>query len=482
MYGHEHPTRLKIRDLLLLEACPASRGSRTEMPKAQLARWIAVADAVGEWYRSEVGTEDIIQIEERQMGWLDPVQRDIASSLFATYRQIMPKTVGDIVEVDSSFSEVWDTEANATIGAASQLSITRGDTTERVKIKTGRSRVSPEEKAVLIEGADDPDVAFIEVNLSSGEVDDITMGANERTETISRLFSIPEATKGRKGTVPGLHCYQCERPMRCGQYPSLDPSRTGSESRGVLVSKKWLAKLPTCQRQAAWARLYGIPTDEGDEDGEYARLGSSFHEGAAAALLADDPEAAFAAYAATTPGSEQADLLQLWNNHKNLVGAEPFLVDVRQTEYGIGVTCHASGVYIDSKDREHPDRIVAVTMAGFADAVGREADGTPAVVELRTGGGSSLPNEPELYALGAHLLSGRTPVTVHTHRIGNPSELECQRQVFDSIELDAAREVLQDAAAVIASWHPNNALSPSYSIGDWCRWCPFEGRCSNYRG
>jgi hypothetical protein len=158
MYGHEPPTRLKIRDLVLLEACPASGGSRTQMPKAQLARWVAVADAVGEWYRSEVGTENINDIEERQMGWLDPVQGGIASSLFATYRQIMSKTAGDIVELDSSFSEVWDTEANATIRAASQLSITRGDATERVKIKTGRSRVSPEEKAVLIEGADDPDV------------------------------------------------------------------------------------------------------------------------------------------------------------------------------------------------------------------------------------------------------------------------------------------------------------------------------------
>ncbi len=135
----------------------------------------------------------------------------------------------------------------------------------------------------------------------------------------------------------------------------------------------------------AWARLYGIPTDEGDENGEHARLGSSFHEGAATALLADDPDAAFAAYAASAPGSEQADLLQLWDNHELLTETEPFPVDVRETEYGIGVTCHPSGLYIDYKDREHPDRIVAVTMAGFADAVGKEADGTPAVVELRTG-------------------------------------------------------------------------------------------------
>jgi len=143
MYGQEPPTRLKIRDLVLLEACPASGGSQTQMPKPQLERWVAVADAVGEWYRSDLGTENINEIEERQMGWLDPVQRDIASSLFATYRQIMPKAAGETVEVDSYFSEVWDTEANTIISAATQLSIVKGNTTERVKIKTGHSRVSP---------------------------------------------------------------------------------------------------------------------------------------------------------------------------------------------------------------------------------------------------------------------------------------------------------------------------------------------------
>ena len=483
MYGQEPPTRLKIRDLVLLEACPASGGSQTQMPKPQLERWVAVADAVGEWYRSDLGTENVNEIEERQMGWLDPVQRDIASSLFATYRQIMPKAAGDTVEFDSSFSEVWDTEANTTIGAASQLSIVSGNTTERVKIKTGKSRVSPEEKAVLVEGSDDPDVAFIEVNVSAGEIDDITMEMEERTELISRLFSIPDSVKGRKGTVPGLHCYGCARPARCGQYPALDTRLIGAESRAVLVSKKWLARLSQCERQVAWARLYGIPTDASDEEPKGpAALGISFHRGAAAALVSDDPDRTFKDYAMAATPADQADLLQLWDNLRRLDRGEDHPVEYLETEYGVGVTGHSPGPFVDSRDRFFADRLIAVVLAGFADATGKEADGTPAVVEFRTGGSGSLPLEPELYALGAHLLSGKTPVAVHTHRIGDPNELTCDRRLFDEPQLAEAREALGEAIATIASWHPHDALAPDYTVGDWCSWCEFSSRCVEFRG
>lgn len=59
----------------------------------------------------------------------------------------------------------------------------------------------------------------------------------------------------------------------------------------------------------------------------------------------------------------------------------------------------APGVHIDSRDREHADQPVAVIFAGLADAVGREAGGTPAVLEHRTGASAnSLHLEPELYA------------------------------------------------------------------------------------
>jgi hypothetical protein len=481
MYGNEPPRRLNIRELILLDLCPASQGPKASMPSAQLERWTAVVDAIGDWYRIEQGYEDIDDIEDRHMGRLDPVQRQITSALFTVYRRIMSKAPGEVVEFETQYSEVWDRPANTTMSAATQLSTTSVAGTQRVKIRTGRSGVSPEEAAVLVEGCD-PGASVIEVDLAHGEVNDVIVGAAERNETIERLFSVPARAKDRIGTMPGLHCFRCGRSTRCGQYPALDTGRLGSESRGVLISKKWLAKLATCERQAAWATLYGIPKDDPEDDaGEVGRLGSSFHAGAASALVATDPEVAFAAYVSSASPSEQADLLQLWDNHKSLVESEPNPIEIKRVEYGIGATAHVSDVGNDPGAEGRSVGVVAVAMAGFADAVGRETDGTPAVLELRTGGGSSLPMEPELYAVGAHLLTKRSPVAVHTHRIGNPADLACERFLFGDAELERAKGVLLDAAIVVASWHPDNALTPSLSVGDWCRWCQFEARCSNFR-
>lgn len=335
----------------------------------------------------------------------------------------------------------------------------------------------------MIEGAEEENPGIIEVNAAAGTVETLELAEDEVRRFLAELFAAAADSPTNRGTVPGLHCYVCPRPARCGQYPALEPGLAGAESRAVLVSKKWLARLGQCQRQTAWARLYGIPTDEGEEDdGTAAAIGISFHNAAAAALISDSPDETFAATVSAAPGSEQAQLLQLWENLKTLAETEPHPVTmIRDTEYGIGCTAHAPGPYIDSKGREHADKLVAVVMAGFADAVGREADGTPAVVEFRTGGGAALPLEPELYALGAHLLSEKTPVAVHTHRIGNPDELSCDRLLFDTSRLEAARETLEEVATRIARWHPTNSLSAPYSVGEWCSWCEFSSRCVEFR-
>lgn len=484
MYGQEPPRKLKVRDLELLGQCPASGGTRSQMPTSQLDRWIAVSDAIGEWYRQGDGEEDIADIESRFFGFLDPVQRAIASNLFTTYRRVMPKVEGQHVDLESWFSTVWDTDQNATLGAASQFALTSAEGTELVKLKTGRSSTSDAEIAVLIEGAEETEgeISFTEVNASAGTAEALHLAEEDRQALIANLFEMARPSPGKKGTVPGLHCYVCARPARCGQYPAIDPTMSGSESRAVLMSKKWLAKLGRCERQAAWARMYGIPTDDDDEDDRGpAELGISFHKATATALAADDPDAAFESAVTATPGSEQAQLRQLWDNLKRLHGDEPHPVMFRETEYGIGATAHSPGPYVDSRERQHDGRIVAVAMAGFADGVGREADGTPAVVELRTGGGSSLPLEPELYAVGAHLLTGQSPVAVHTHRIGNPDDLECNRQLFDDARLEMATEALSEAANRIASWHPTDALSAPYTVGEWCSWCQFSNRCAEFR-
>ena len=395
----------------------------------------------------------------------------------------MPKREGEIVDLEAAFSQVWSEDTNATIGGASQWSIESKDSTELIKLKTGRSPTPPDEIAVLIEGSENPDVTFTEVNVMAGTAEPLEMDSDERQERITRLFAIPGNTRDQRGTKPGLYCYGCARPARCGQYPALDTRLIGAESRAVLVSKKWLARLSQCERQVAWARVYGIPTDASEEEPESpAALGISFHRGAAAALVSDDPDRTFKDYAMAATPADQADLLQLWDNLRRLDRREDRPVEYLETEYGVGVTGHSPGPFVDSRDRFFADRLIAVVLAGFADATGREADGTPAVVEFRTGGSGSLPLEPELYALGAHLLSRKTPVAVHTHRIGDPNELTCDRGLFDEAQLAEAREALGEAIATIASWHPHDALAPDYTVGDWCSWCEFSSRCVEFRG
>ena len=81
----------------------------------------------------------------------------------------------------------------------------------------------------------------------------------------------------------------------------------------MIVTKKRLARLHLCERQVAWAQLYGIPQAGGDEEeGWRLGAGNSFHDAAAAAQLADDLKRIIADFGGTLHGSERADLLMLW--------------------------------------------------------------------------------------------------------------------------------------------------------------------------
>ncbi|MGH8874059.1 MAG: hypothetical protein ACRDVM_02230, partial [Acidimicrobiia bacterium] len=162
--------------------------------------------------------------------------------------------------------------------------------------------------------------------------------------------------------------------------------------------------------------------------------------------------------------------------------AEPAPVTVGRTEYELGSTLVVPGVVVDGRDRVGSGE-VAVVLIARADAVGREEDGTPAVIEHRTGPASrSLPFEQDLYAVGAALATRRPRVAVHTHHLERPDGPICDRTVYEEGDLDRAVERLRGAAQTIAAWHPYDALSPGYRVGGWCQGCPFERRCTSFRG
>jgi len=186
------------------------------------------------------------------------------------------------------------------------------------------------------------------------------------------------------------------------------------------VSKTWLEKLNVCERQVAWKRLYGIPDDTGDDD-QTARstLGSAFHQLIAAALLNNDPAAVFNDAMKSAEGSEQLQLRWLFDRHQQLTADDPYPVEYKRTEYEMGITLLVPGVDVNRFDKL-TDAEVAVVLIARVDGAGRETDGTPVIVEHRTGQSASETSyETDLYALATAWAVRDNKAAVHVHRLGS---------------------------------------------------------------
>lgn len=226
-----------------------------------------------------------------------------------------------------------------------------------------------------------------------------------------------------------------------------------------------------CQRRAAWRRIHGIPDDTGnDEDIDDRRsTGSHFHEAAATALISDDPVRAFDHAIATAPASEHDILRWLWDRHHELDATEPSAVSYRQTEYWGGVTLFVDRVDVDRNDQTIDARVADVFTAAL-DAAGREPDGTPAIIEHRTGGHVSEPVfETDLYAVAGALAVRSDRIAVHIHRLGLQDGPECERVVYEAKDLQAAVERLTVPAVMIAGWHPGERPRPEIHGGELVR-------------
>lgn len=486
IYGFEPPEPLSIRKLLLLRECPAADGPGSKLPDCQLERWKSLYAAIRDWYRADEPEEQAVPAAvERQLGWLDAVQREIAEDLFTAWRRLFPKVPEEEIDDDPPWSRVYSEELHAELSAAVQIGIRSPRGVEFVKIRTGRTRSEDEEVAVLLEGAEEEGGQFVEAALESDDRIPLAMPPAERREHIARLFDTWTRHRERKqrGTRPGLHCFTCPRPARCGQYPEVGRhGRVRSGTRTVVITKKWLLRMKHCHRQTAWKRLYGIPEERDQEDDvdRWSR-GSSFHKMIAAVILEDDPRAAFEIAIQAAAPSEVAHLRWLFDRHEQLVSAEPHPVSFKAAEYELGATFVVAGIDLDSRDRLR-EADVAVVFVARADATGSERDGTPAVVEHRTGSDPEIEQvELDLYALGAALLAQEQRAAVHLHHMGLPDGPVCEREVYDAGALQHARERLEPLAEEIAHWHPRDARSVRYEIGEWCRWCPFEERCMRFR-
>lgn len=464
----EPPIETAVGPVLLAAACGASAsGRRTKGPRAGLDRWIAVRDAVAQW-AIERPDPDLDRIEDDLFGLLDPLQRSIASRLFARCREV----IGDaVVDPEPIAARVIADDGRTVIRQAVTFALTHADgDTELLRLKLARP--SDEDEAAILLAGSDPGTVVADLLADPGQVEELPIDRATAEARAQALLALATTPVSDPTPVPGFHCWRCDRTATCGAYPNPWGGDIPSRARTLTLSKSTLGRLAQCHRRVAWKAIHHVPVDDRDAFDDPSRglvLGEAFHRAMEVALLDDDPAAVFEAYALALPASERDDLLHLWERHADLVADEPHPVAVRRTEYPFGVTIPV------------PDADTAVVVIGTIDAAGREADGTAALVEHRTGALADLPHlEQELYAVATWMATGEDRVAVHHHHLRADDDA-CTRRVFDADDLHDALARLAEAAGEIASWDPDDSLAPQVGVGPWCRSCDYETTCVAWR-
>jgi len=240
--------------------------------------------------------------------------------------------------------------------------------------------------------------------------------------------------------------------------------------------------LDRCDRAVAWKVLYAIPKDSGDDRGPAAATGLLFHEILAEVLLSDDPDRTFFEMVGRVSPDDRDTMTMLYARHQQIETTH-VPVSYGRTEYQVGSTFVLEGLDADRDGKVQQGVNVAVTVIARTDAVGREPDNTPAVIEHRTGKTSDRIDDREtaLYALSTARLLGVDAVAVHQHSLGAVGEPECIRILYDSDGLAEAEDLLLQVLAPVPMWDPIDATGPSYSVGEWCAGCAYQERCVQFR-
>jgi hypothetical protein len=491
MYGFEPPDRIDFRRLVLIESCPAAGlGAGSKLPRQPLDRWLAVRDACVSWFNASSEDQDTAdEIADRLFGVFDPVQRELMEEGFAGFLSLGLKAPGVEVDLDPQPNIVVDEATNTMLSAPYQFELSEGGEVTAVRLRTGRTGTSEVEAAVFYTTAP-PEATLVDAFVARDDLVPVERPGPDRARSLlASVFARHQAATSveRPGRVPGLHCFRCPRPARCGQYPAIG-GEPGPNTRTIVLSKSRIAEMENCHRAAAWPAIYGIPTDEGADDDmtSGAIVGSQVHEALAAILSGGDPEEAITVACRSVSPADAADIRRLCEQHLDLWRRDPHPVaEVRKAEYQMGVTMLVPGLGIDRSGglRDAP---VAVVMIGTTDVNGWESDRVAAVVEHRTGRHSApLPHEPDLYAVSAARALAALErevdgVAVHVHHLRR-DPAECERIFYGPDGIAAATDRLREVASAAAAWHPTNALGPGFTVGPWCEWCDRRGRCLRFR-
>ena len=492
-YTSDIPAReeLRIRDLQLAEECAASwpspgptsaRGGDTAPP---LVRWLAVRDAVEAWHMAS----DPVTAVAEALGHIDAVQREVCDDLVEAYQRAAHRD--DPISFDADPIEVSDpSDRFVVLSWPTAVLSSPGEPVEVLKLRTGRDGTSVEEAAVLLTGGPEG-ASFVDLMLSHDDQVRIELIEDERQAALSRLFAtarrITELRPSQRPVTPGRACYMgCTRPAYCGAYPPATDRTPGSRARLVVVSKTALATLARCERRAAWRHFYSIPPDPTDTEDVGPGVGLHVHDILAASLVEEHPDPIIDELLASVPPDEVASVRFCIDNHLAIDDEHDGPLTYRRPDLQAGLTFVVDEGAVPGAPGETEQ--VAVTVICEIDAVGREADGTAAIIEHKTSD-RPLPHEQDLYAVAGwqHLTAAGYPpdvIAVHHHFLARPESPRCERAAFGPEDIAAATDRLQDVVEQVARWDPFNAAAPrpKTSFDSYCAHCPFQARCARHDG
>lgn len=482
---------LRIPELTRAETCPASWP--TPGPTAwenrdaapPLVRWIAMRNAIQAWHEAQ----DPDAAVDAALGHLDPVQREICDDLLRAYQRSINRS--DSISFDVDPAEAADASDTYVLQSWPTAIVTHDDqTVEVLKLRTGNRSTESEEAAVLLTGGP-AGARYLDLMLAADDQIPIELDEDNADEVLTRLFQIRhrigQLARSQRPVRPGHHCYLgCPRAAYCGAYPPAKDQLPGTNARLLIVSKTALATAARCERRAAWKYLYRIPQDPDHESGDQPTVGLHVHDILAALLLEDDPQAILDEQLGAIPPDEVANVRFCVDNHLTIDTEHDSPISYRRRNLQIGVTFVVESGATPGAPEE-PEQ-VAVVMICEVDAAGRHADGTPALIEHKTGD-QALPHERDLYAVAGwrQLTAAGHPsntVAVHHHFLRRQQGPRCDTARFDTADITDATTRLQALAEQVAAWDALDATQPrpKERFDAYCSNCLFQQRCGRHNG
>ena len=410
----------------------------------------------------------------------DPVQAAIVAAQVNRVRKLLPSL--DQGEIDRDWPHLIIPIDTEELRVSFQFTQTSSEGLLKMfKLKTAQIdeetefATAAEEIAAIVTDPRYPDrLEAYEMRTADGELIRLEMPRRQAREVLAELEAdYQKMANSDPMIVAGPHCVTCKVADLCDAFPRLDegaekinpPKKRKPSAFRLMISKSRLPEMAYCERRAAWRLWFSIPPDQDHYSREISpglAVGNRFHHLMAKALLSDEPASVF---------SGDLEMESLYRQHLSLPCTST--LNIKETEFPLGFSVRFGAGH----------KPVSVVLYGIADGVGREEDGTAAVIDHKTGSSPrAQPFEAELYALGAFLRLKSATVATHIHRLSTIGEDPvCDRKVWERTQMEKLILQLGRIAESAAQWDYLDATSPPFQVGEWCSTCPFERRCRSHR-